>query len=114
MPFTYKILIYFTKLVGAKPFYDINDFFELTILGLILNGFFFTIPVAIVLALKFGIIPIEMLENNRRYIYVGLLIFTAIITPDPTPVSMLLLSIPFIILMEISILIGKRVAPRME
>lgn len=114
MPLTYKILIYFTKILGVQPFYDISDFFELTILGLALNGIFFTIPIFIVLAIKFGLVPPELLEKNKRYIYVGLLIITAIITPDPTPVSMILLSIPFIVFFEVSLYIGKRVAPRTE
>ena len=112
MPLTFKILIYFSDIIGSKPWFTIDDFLSLTILGLAVTGFFFTLPVFLVLAMKFGVVSPETLSKNKRYIYVGLLIITAILTPDPTPVSMILLSIPFIVFYEISLVIGRRVAPK--
>ena len=112
MPLTFKILLYFAEIVGSKPWFTIDDFFNLTILGLAVTGFFFTLPVFLVLAMKFGVVSPEVLSKNKRYVYVVLLIITAILTPDPTPVSMTLLSLPFIVFYEISLVIGKRVAPK--
>ncbi len=112
MPITFKILVYFSDILGAQPLFDINDFYTLTFVGLAVCGFFFTMPVFLILAVKFGVLEVDVLVKNKRYIYVAVFIITAIITPDPTPVSMLLLSIPFIILYEFSIWIGKRVAPK--
>ncbi len=111
MPITFKILVYFSDIIGAKPWFTIDDFLTLTILGVAVSGFFFTLPVFLVLAMKFGVVSPKTLSKNKRYIYVALLIITAILTPDPTPVSMTLLSIPFIVFYEISLAIGKRVAP---
>jgi len=111
MPITFRVLIYFTQMVGASKLFTIDDFFQLVFLGLIANGLFFTMPVFLVLAIKFNIIQVDVLQKNKRYIYVIVMIITAILTPDPTPVSMLLLSIPFIFLYELSIFFGKRVKP---
>lgn len=111
MPITFKVLLYFPTILGVVKWFDIVSFYHMIFLGLALNGLFFTMPVFLVLAMKFGVIPPEMLINNKRYIYVAVLVITAIITPDPTPVSMILLSLPFIVLYEVSIYLGKRVYP---
>lgn len=111
MPITFKVLLFFTQMMGAVKFYSINDFYELVFLGIVANGLFFTMPIFLVLAVKFNILNVETLTKNKRYIYVIVMVITAILTPDPTPVSMLLLSVPFIILYEISVFFAKRVKP---
>ncbi len=111
MPITFRILLYFPSILGVVKWFDVVDFYHMIFLGLALNGLFFTMPVFLVLAMKFGVLSPEMLANNKRYIYVGVLIITAIITPDPTPVSMILLSLPFIVLYELSIYLGRKVYP---
>lgn len=111
MPITFRILLYFPSILGVVKWFDVIDFYHMIFLGLALNGLIFTMPVFLVLAMKFGVISPEMLINNKKYIYIGVLVLTAIITPDPTPVSMILLSLPFIVLYEVSIYLGKRVYP---
>jgi len=112
LPITFRILIIFTEFVGAQTIFTIRNFYDTVFLGLISSGFFFTIPIFIILAIKFGVFEVDALIRYKRYLYVAVFTITAIITPDPTPVSMLILSIPFVILYEISIFIGKRVAPK--
>ena len=111
MPITFKILIIFTQLMGAGKLYSINDFYNFVFLGILANALFFTMPVFIVLAVKFNVITVDVLTKNKRYVYVIVMVITAILTPDPTPVSMLLLSIPFIALYELSLFFAKRVTP---
>lgn len=112
LPITFKILFVFTEIVGAEKVFSIRNFYNLVFLGLASIGLFFTLPVFIVLAIKFEVLDVNTLVEYRRYLYIAVLTITAIFTPDPTPVSMLLLSIPFILFYELSIFIGKRIAPR--
>ena len=51
------------------------------------------------------LILLEELKSMRRHLFVGLSILTAVLTPDPTPVSMILMTIPFYILFEITLLV---------
>lgn len=51
------------------------------------------------------IIDVQTLKDNRKQLFVVIILFTAILTPDPTPFSMLFMSIPFYILYEITILV---------
>jgi len=111
MPITFKVLLLFPALINIEKLFSVQDFYELVFLGIVANGFFFTLPVFIVLAIKFRLVDVETLSKNKRYVYVIVMIIAAIITPDPTPVSMLLLSVPFILLYELSIFVGKRVKP---
>jgi sec-independent protein translocase protein TatC len=82
--------------------------------GLLGSGLFYTFPVIIWLLVKADLLEVESLKSNRKGIFVGLLVFTAIFTPDPTPFTMLLMSVPFYILYEITIQILQRTAPDPE
>lgn len=106
LPITFKTLMRFVYSLGAIPYFAIKDFFDMVFIGIVGSGLFFTLPLLIAFLIKIDLIDPEMLKKNRSYIFVGLLIVTAIITPDPTPLSMLLISIPFYLLYELSILIG--------
>ncbi|NIM45163.1 MAG: hypothetical protein GTO54_05940, partial [Nitrososphaeria archaeon] len=46
---------------------------------------------------------------NRKMVYAAFIIITAIVTPDPTIVSDIILLIPFLAIYEGTILIAKRV-----
>jgi|Deesub1362B_J571_1020462.scaffolds.fasta_scaffold00005_175 sec-independent protein translocase protein TatC len=111
MPITFRILLLFTDIIGAEKIFSVRNFYNMIFLGLVSVGLFFTLPVFLVLAIKFGILDTDTLINYKRYIYVAVIAVTAILTPDPTPVTMLLLSMPFILLYELSIFLGKRVEP---
>ncbi len=113
-PITFRILTIFIEMVGWEEIIDAKTFFNTLVLTVLASGFIFTIPVFLTLAFKFGVLHPEMVASVKRYIYVGVLILAAIVTADPTPVSMLLISIPFIISLEISIWIGRRMMPSEE
>lgn len=104
LPITFKTLIRFVYSLGAIPYFAVKDFFDMIFIGIVGSGLFFTLPLLIVFLVKIDLIDPEMLKKN--YVIVSLLIVSAIITPDPTPLSMLLISIPFYFLYELSILIG--------
>lgn len=65
-------------------------------------GIAFELPVVILVLGRIGIVTHKGLSQSRRYVIVGLLIFAAIITP-PDVVSQLLLTLPLLLLYEISI-----------
>lgn len=108
-PITFRILLLFVDMVGWEQIINARTFFNTLILTVLASGIIFTIPVFLVLAFKLGFILPDMVAEIRRYIYVAVLIIAAVITADPTPVSMLLISIPFIFALELSIWIGRRI-----
>jgi len=108
MPLTFKILLVFSGMLDLTNFFNVMSFYELAFLGVISTGFVFTLPVFLVLAFKFQVLDPEQLAGIRRYLYFGVFFITAVLTPDPTPISMLLISLPFIVLFEVSLWIGRR------
>ncbi|RLE68269.1 MAG: hypothetical protein DRJ43_05850 [Thermoprotei archaeon] len=46
---------------------------------------------------KLGLITYEAPKSRWRYVVLAILVVTAVVTPDPTPISMLPLSIPLLL-----------------
>jgi len=109
VPATFTILYKFVDQARVMPFYAVKDFFEVITFGLFGTGIFYTFPLFIYIFVRIDLIRVEDLRNIRRELFVGLTVLTALLTPDPTPVSMLLMTIPFFILYEISIIILTRI-----
>jgi len=105
VPATFTVLYKFVYQTNVMPFYSVKDFFELISFGLFGSGLFYTFPLVLYLLVQVDLLSVDDLKSMRRHIFVALSFFTAIITPDPTPVSMLLMTIPFYILYELTILI---------
>lgn len=77
-------------------------------------GLVFEMPILVFFLTKVGIITPGFMRKNRRVMIVVVLIVAAIITP-PDVFSQILVSIPLLILYEISIIISQRVyKKRME
>jgi len=74
----------------------------------IAGGVAFELPVLVYFLSKIGVLTPKFLRKYRRHSYIVLLIIAAIITP-PDVLSQMIVSIPLIILYEISIFISARV-----
>ena len=114
MPITFQIMVYLTSTAGAVPLFALWDFFYLTFLGLISSGFFFTLPALLYIMMRFDVLSVDTLTSNRRMVLLVVLVVTAAITPDPTPISMMFLAVPFFALYEVSIFFGKRIMKQKE
>lgn len=77
----------------------------LTIMMLLEIGFgvAFEIPLVIFYLSVFHLVPYKTFRENWRFIYVGLLIFSAMVTPDASPVTMFFMFAAIILLYEISL-----------
>jgi sec-independent protein translocase protein TatC len=71
-------------------------------------GIVFELPILVYFLTKVGLLTPDFLKRNRKYMFVILLILSAIITP-PDMFSQVLVVIPLIILYEFSIGVSKRV-----
>ena len=108
LPFVVFGTLIFLGYTGAAPYVNINDFYSLVFFTILITGVAFTLPVFIVLLVKFGIIDTKILTKRRKYVWAGTYILTAIITPDGGPLADFALFIPIILLIEGSFLIARR------
>ena len=70
-------------------------------------GIAFQLPLIVFYLVVFGIIPYKKLRASWRVVYVVLLVFCAVITPDASPVTMLLLFAALVLLYEFSLLFSR-------
>lgn len=75
------------------------------------TGLIFELPVLVYFLAQAGLITPQWLRQYRRHAFVLILLLSAIITP-PDIASQVLVTIPVVILYEISIAISKRVEKR--
>lgn len=70
-------------------------------------GLAFELPLIIFYLVLFNIVPYKSLRNNWRTVYVVLMVLCAMVTPDASPVTMLLMFAAIIALYEISLLAAR-------
>ena len=70
-------------------------------------GIGFEMPLVVFYLVMFGIIPYKKLRASWRGMYVGLLVFSAMVTPDASPVTVGLMFAAMVVLYEISLLAAR-------
>jgi len=76
-------------------------------------GITFELPIVVFFLARIGIITPEFMRKYRRHAIVVVLVIAAVITP-PDVFSLILVSIPLVLLYEVSIFIAGRVAKKRE
>ena len=104
LPVTFTVLYRFIYQTNVIPFYSVKDFFNMILFGLFGSGIFYTFPLIIYFLVIIDLVELDSLRGIRRQLFVVLAIVTAILTPDPTPVSMLLMTVPFYLIYEATLL----------
>jgi len=86
--------------------FDLSSYIGLLRASVLASGIIFELPIIIYFLTRIGVVTPEFLRKNRKISLVLVLSLSAIITP-PDVVSQIIVSIPILILYEVSILIAK-------
>ena len=110
-PFTFNFLANFK--LGTTTAYNylptLDDYID-TINNIILGcGLAFELPILAFVLAKIGLVNSKFLKTYRKYAFVVILVVAAVITPSPDWTSQALVSLPLLLLYELSVLIVKRV-----
>ncbi|RLF58877.1 MAG: hypothetical protein DRN25_04700 [Thermoplasmata archaeon] len=103
MPAAMRILTSLPLHSGVSPFFSIRQFMTFIIISILLFSIVFELPLIVTYLSIKGFVSSRTLKEKRKHVIVGIFILTAIITADPTPFSQILLSLPLVLLYEISI-----------
>lgn len=93
--------------------FDLSSYIGLVRASVIASGIIFELPIIIYFLTKVGIVTPEFLRKYRKFALVIVLILSAIITP-PDIASQVIVSVPVIILYEVSIYISKWVVRKQK
>ena len=91
--------------------FDLSSYIGLLRASVLAAGIIFELPIIVYFLTKVGIITPDFLRKNRKISLVVVLSLSAIITP-PDIASQIIVSIPILVLYEVSILISRIVTSR--
>jgi sec-independent protein translocase protein TatC len=109
LPLTFRILVWFISSGGAAPFINIQDFYNMIVTLMLATGAFYTAPVFVVLLVQVGILPAAFIAGKRKLMYLAFMVILVIVTPDPTPITAVIIMMPFIVIFEGAVLAARRV-----
>lgn len=95
---------------GVTVMTDIRAYLDFVFSMFIAFGIAFEVPVAVVLLARMGIVNPESLANKRPYVFLGVFVIAAILTP-PDVFSQTFLGLPMYALFEIGLFVARRVRP---
>lgn len=93
--------------------FDITRYFGMVTMWVFGVGVLWELPVVMYFLSKVGLVSAEILRKGRKYSLIVILILAAVLTP-PDPISQLLVSLPMLLLYELSIVISAKVEKRRE
>ncbi len=90
--------------ITYKP--SLNHALGLAVMMMVGFGLMFQLPIVVFALARTGIVPVEKLAAVRPYVYVGILVLSAVLTP-PDVISQLALGVPSFLLFEISLILAR-------
>ena len=91
---------------GVTMMTDINAYLDFVITMFLAFGAAFEVPVAVVLLVLTGVVRLEKLKENRRFVLIGIFIIAALLTP-PDVVSQSIMAVPMYLLYEGGIVMAR-------
>jgi len=124
MSFAYFLVfpVVFGFIVGTAPegvavMTDIGNYLDFVMTLFFAFGLAFEVPIAVVMAVRFGWVNIAALRDARGYVVVGAFVIGAIFTP-PDIISQFMLAVPMWLLYELGIVVAiftkKKVEPTIQ
>ena len=83
-----------------------QDYYGFFTMAMLAGGILFEFPLAILAVTRLGIVSVDQLAANRRYAYLVCAILAAAL-PGVDPISMLIETVPLLLLFELSILLAR-------
>lgn len=106
IPYGLKFLLSFGS-ETIQPMINIGRYMNFFLWCLLGSGLLFQLPLMLFFLMRLGVVDVETVSRHRAEAVVAVLILCAVITPTGDFFTLLLLSIPLLLLFELSILIAR-------
>lgn len=110
VPITTSFFYGFT-LPNVQPMISFRRYLSYILSTSIAFGVIFEMPILIVTIIRVGLISAQKLRALRKYILLIIVILAAVLTP-PDVVSQMLLALPMLLLFEVGVFIGDKLAQK--
>lgn len=112
MAFAFYVVfpVVFGFIIGVAPegvavMTDIGEYLDFVLTLFFAFGLAFEVPIAVVMAVRFGWVSVDALKEARGYVVVGAFVIGAIFTP-PDIISQFMLAVPVWLLYELGIVVA--------
>ncbi len=111
LPLVIQFFVEFGTERELSPQLAVGVFVDFNVKFLLVMGFAFELPLVLTLLARAGYVSAQSLSQVRKYAILVSLIVSAIVTPDATFYTMLLMAVPLMIMYELGI-VGARIFGR--
>lgn len=106
IPYGLKFLLSFGS-ETIQPMINIGRYMNFFLWCLLGSGLLFQLPLMLFFLMRLGVVDVETISRHRAEAVIAVLILCAVVTPTGDFFTLLLLSIPLLLLFELSILIAR-------
>lgn len=110
LPYGIQYLLGFESAI-VKPLISVRKFLSFCSVLLFGFGLVFEVPVVMVLLGRLGVVDAHALAGGRRYAILAIIVISAVLTPTPDVINLLLMGFPLYLLFEFGLLgmrLGKK------
>jgi sec-independent protein translocase protein TatC len=108
LPFVFDFLYSIGGAISDEQFLQADLFVDFVLMFMLAFGLVFELPVVMVGITALGVVKPSFWKEYWRYSLAGILIFGAVITPDGSGVTMILVALPMIVLYVLGYLVSRR------
>ncbi len=102
IPQTLKVFLKYTEWFDMKRQWTAVDYVSFVTNFMLAVGVAFEVPLVILILVRLGVMSAQTVASGRKVIIVGAVIVAAILAP-PDPLSMIMMSVPLVVICEITI-----------
>ncbi|MGB0743407.1 MAG: twin-arginine translocase subunit TatC, partial [Opitutales bacterium] len=109
LPLTLAFSVRLNQFFGFELLWAASDYYNMVVWFSLATGIFFQFPLLIVILVYLRILPVEKLKKIRRGMFVGLMVFSALLSPGGDLVSLPVTTALMYGLYELAIWAGSRI-----
>lgn len=104
LPLVIQFFVSFGMDRALTPQLSVGTYVDFNVKFLLIFGFAFELPLVLTLLSRVGVVSPELLSRYRKHAAMVALIMSAVVTPDATLFTMLLMAVPLMVLYEVGLL----------
>lgn len=109
LPLTFKMSVYFNQIMGQTLFLAASEYYNTVVWFSLATGAIFQFPLVLIILIYIQVLTIAQLKSVRRAVFVGTMVFSALLTPGGDFISLSLTTAIIYGLYEIAIIFGAHI-----
>ena len=112
LPLTFTFSVYLNQMMGQALFLAASEYYNTVVWFSLTIGAIFQFPLILVILIYIQVLTVAQLKSVRRAVFVGTMVFAALLTPGGDFISLSLTTSILYGLYELSIIFGSRMEKR--